>query len=296
MEISRKQQWLLGGGVTLVVVLVLFGMWARVSRTLPRQALAEASQAATLHTKAELMLHLPERLKGKPRPFTRVVSRVEGDVARGEGGIPELTGTVRVEATGKGTLFFADGEARILREAVVFNLHDLPVLLNPSGSLVDKWTYVDSSLLVMKEPQAAHAALQQVFSKLIYQGRERVAGESLRRFDGTLTEEEEQSLATVLSREQSGNLGLDVVARLLEAHKLKRMSVWVGSRKELRRVELNFVHPLQRGGEFDFATLVLTFTDYGKPVTIVRPARQLTVRPDVFARLFGTGDVEEVQR
>lgn len=294
--ISKKQQWLLVGGIGVAVVLVLFGVWGRTYRRWPLMALAEVSTAQTMHVKAELTLHLPERLKGKPRPFTQVVSRVEGDVARGEGGTPELTGMVRVEATGKGTLFFAEGEARILREAVGFKLHDLPLLLNPSGNLIDKWTYVDSSLLTMKEPAEAQAALQQTFSRLTYTGRERVAGESLKRFDGTLTEDEEQPLAIALSREQSGNPGLDVIARLLEAHKLKRMSVWVGSQKELRRVELNFVHPLQRGGEFDFATLTLTFTNYGKPVTIDRPAKQLTVRPEVFARLFGTGDVEEVQR
>jgi hypothetical protein len=296
MMISKKQRWLLLGGVGVVIVLVLFGMWSRVSRTLPVQSLAAASRASTFHAKAELTLHLPERLKGKPRPFTQVISRVEGDVARGEGGVPELTGRLRVEATGKGALLFAEGEARILREAVAFKLHDLPVLLNPSGSLIDKWTYVDSSLLAVKEPQAVQTALQQVFSKLSYHGRERVDGESLRRFDGTLTEKEEQQLATLLSREQSGNLGLDVVARLLKAHKLKRMSVWVGSQKELRRVELTFVHPLQRGGEFDFATLTLTFTEYGKSVTIDRPEKQLTVEPKVFARLFGNGDVEAVQR
>lgn len=296
MAISNKQRWLLVGGAGVAVVLVLFGMFWRVNRALPTQALAQASQAATLHAKAELTLHLPERLQGKPRPFTQVISRVEGDVKRGEGGVPELTGTLRVEAAGTGALLFAEGEARILREAVAFKLHALPVLLNPSGSLIDKWTYVGSSLLAMKEPAAAQAALRQVFSKLTYTGRERVAGESLKRFDGTLTEGEEQQLALLLSREQLGNLGLDVIARLLKAHKLKRMSVWVGSHKELRRVELNFVHPLQRGGEFDFATLTLTLSAYGKPVTIDRPAKQLAVEPKVFARLFGSGDVEAVQR
>lgn len=293
---SKKQQWLLFGGVGVAVVLVLFGLFGRVSRRLPLEALAMAVATQTMHVNSELTLHLPERLNGKPRPFTQVVSRVDGDVARGDGGVPELTGTLRVEATGKGTLFFADGEARILHDAVAFKLHDLPVLLNPSGNLIDKWTYVASTLLTTKDPGAAGAALQQVFTKLSYTGRERINGESLRRFDGTLAEEEEQQLAHVLSKEQSGNLGLDVVARLLGAHKLKRLSVWIGSGKELRRIELNFVHPLQRGGEFDFATLTLTFTDYGKPVSVDRPEKQLTVRPAVFARLFGTGDVEEVQR
>ncbi len=295
MTMSNKQRWLLVGGLGLALVLVLFGLFGRLNRGLPLKALALVTTAQTLHVNSELTLRLPERLRGKPRPFTQVISRVEGDIVRGEGGVPELTGKLRVEATGKGTLFFADGQLRILREAVAFNLHDLPVLLNPSGSLVDKWTYVNSALLTTKDPGAAGAALQQVFSKLSYMGRERIAGESLRRFDGALTDEEEYQLATVLARGQSGNLGLDVVARLLEAHRLKRFSVWVGSGKELRRVELNFVRPLQRGGEFDFATLTMTFTEYGKPVTIDRPAKQLTVSPEVFARLFGAGEVERVQ-
>lgn len=296
MMAFTKQQWLLVGGIGAVLVLVLFGMWWRGSRAVPIKALTAATQAQTFHVSSELTLHLPERLRGRPRPFTQVVSRVEGDVQRGEGGTPELAGTLRMEATGKGTVLFADGEARILHEAVAFKLHDLPVLLNPSGSLIDKWTYVERPLLALREPAAVRAALQSVFSKLTDQGRERIAGESLRRFEGTLTEEEEQQLAGVLGREQSGNLGLDVIARLLEAHKLKRVSVWVAGGNELRRIELNFVRPLQRGGEFDFATLTLTFTDYGKKVAIDRPAKQSTVQPAVFAKLFGTGDVEEVQR
>lgn len=293
---SNKQRWLLGGGVAVVVVLLLFGFSSRANRLAAAKAWQNMVGSETMHVEAEITLNLPERRRGRPRPFTRVVGRVEGDVKRNENSGPELTGNLRVEASGKGTVLFAAGEGRILHDSVAFKLHDLPILFNPSGSLLDKWTYVDSPLLQTREPQRVGEAGRQMLGKLSYQGRERLNGETVRRFESSWSEEEEQQLAAVWRREQSGNLGLDAVARLLEAHKLKRMTVWVGASRELRRVEFNFVRPLQRGGEFDFATLSLTFTDYGKKVTIDRPERQLTVGPRVFVRLFGTGDVEAVAR
>jgi hypothetical protein len=238
-------------------------------------------------------MNFPERLRGQERPFTKATVRVEGDVKQSEDRTPELAGTLFLEARGRGNVFFADGQLRVLRERVLFNLDNLPVFLNPSGSLVKKWTKVESSLLTTRNADQVQEVVAGVLAKAVPAGSESVQGEQLARFRISLTEEEEAALAELMQRSASGNAGLHVLARLLSANRVESLTLWTRG-SELRQVQAHFVRPVTEGQEFDFALLTLRFTDYGKKVAFDIPETTLRVRPDVFARIFGGGQVEQV--
>lgn len=121
-----------------------------------------------------------------------------------------------------------------------------------------------------------------------------VDGERLDKYSVSLSDEEQQQLAGILTLENSGNRGLNTIARLLKANKLESLNIFLNKNQELSRIEAHFIRPLSNGDTFDFATLTLTFSDYGKDVAIDLPQKQVTVKPEVFSKLFGTGDVAPV--
>lgn len=261
------------------------------------KAFHRLAEGETWHAKSELTIQLPERLRGQDRPFTDIDIVVEGDVLRAEGKNPEMTGELSLEAKGRGNIFFADGQALILQDRVLFNLDNLPVFLNPSGSLVERWTEVAVPVLETRNGDQVREALAAVVQKLEPAGSEDVDDEKLKKFTAALTKEEGQALGEVLRIRTSGNRALHVVYRLLDANILKELNVWVDSGdNEVRRITAHFARPLTDGGEFDFATLTLTFSDYGKEVVIAPPERQLTVRPEVFGKLFGgSGELDAIE-
>lgn len=296
-RLSQRATVVVGAGVLLIAI----GLG--VALVVARRGSAEAAlgrllSADTFHAKSELAINLPPRFRGVDRPFTRVTIALDGDVARHADRTPEFSGQLAMEARGRGNVFFADGQIRILRDTVLFSLDNLPVFLNPSGSLVKKWTKVETSLLRTHTPETVREAARSLAARMEHVGRDRIEGERVQRYRLTLTEEEERAVADILRRTSSGNAGLDTIARLLDAHVMKEFTVWV-SGNDVRRIQAHFVRPFDDAQgepqEFDFATLTLTFTEYGKTVTIDVPEHQLTARPDVFARMFGTGQAEEVK-
>jgi len=275
--------------VLLVIVVVIVRSYH--GRGDLRQAIQALSQASTFHAASDLKLTLPLLSQGKERPFNALDIKVEGDVTRG-GPTPELTGTVYMEAKGRGSIFFADGDVRLLKDATAFRLENLPVLLNPTGNLLKKWTYVPVPVLASTNPPAIQTVVNQVIQKLSYRGQDKIEGVSTLHFSGTVTPVEEQQIHDVLEQKTSGNRALNIIARLLNGGDIKSIEVWVDkSTHEIPRFRLSFVHPVKNSQPVDFATLDLSFTDYGKKVTITRPPQQSTAKPDVFAKLFGTGQV-----
>lgn len=300
MTMSSKQRWLLVGGVGLALVFVLFVMVSR--RHADTQKAAEKLLSAdAMHVKTELLINLPERFRGQERPFTKVMIRLDGEVARAGDQTPEFTGSLYLEARGRGNVFFADGQGRILKDRVLFNLDNVPVFLNPSGSLVKRWVKVEASLLTARHSAHVREVLAAGFRNLQRTGLDTVDGEKLVRYSGTFSEEQEQQMADVLRQDVSGSPALHTLARLLNTNQVKTFDVWIdGSAQEIRRVRVHFVRPVRPAqGEpfdFDFATLTMAFTDYGKEVAIDVPEARRVVKPEVFARLFGTGNVEAVAR
>ena len=288
-------------GVTVIVVAVLLiilliFLAANRNQVVAKQAMEKLMTTQSMSTEVELELNLPPSLQGRERPLTDVVVRVQGDVLVDDDGTPELSGILYNEARGRGNIFFADGQIKILSDKVMFRLDNLPVFLNPSGSLIERWTDVDSSLLKTSNGDEAFEALKIVLSGMDFVNKEKIEGERLLRFSLQSSAEIEGELEEVFKLENSDNLGLDVIARLIKANDIKRLDVWVNKgRTEVRRVEANFVRILSNGSEYDFATLTMKFDQYGKEVVIERPAGELTVRPEVFAKMFGSGELESVE-
>jgi len=289
----------LGLVAVVVAVGILLGMG--VAGRLGNGEVVEAATQRLMaedswHVKAELVLHLPERLRGKQRPFTEVKAKIEGDVVKNDEGARELTGTLAGEAKGRGNIFFADGDIRLLEDAVAFRLENLPVLLNPSGSLTRRWTYVDRPVLAVNNSDDIAGGLRAAVAGLREVGEESVEGRRSRHYQGSLTQEQEESLYEMLRQRSSGSLAWHQLARLLQSNDARSLDVWVDEKnKTIARIKIDFTRPLSDGRRFDFATLDLVFSDYGKEVVIDRPEKELTARPDAFANLFGTGEIAAVE-
>ena len=208
----------------------------------------------------------------------------------------EMAGNMSLEARGPGNIFYSEGEVKVFEDEIAFKLSEFPVLLNPSGSLSGKWTYVPTQILGLKNGRQDLAALNGLGKNLVYQGEETIGSDRTWHFSGTLSDEISQQMQAAWQVDSSGNKGLDVVARLLQANKVKQVEVWVAKKdSQLRRIKVNFVRPLKNGNEFDFATLDVTLSDYGRVAVVERPVKELTVRPDVFAKIFGTGEIQEIK-
>ena len=297
-EKDNRKKLLFGAGVVVLMLLAVMA-WAQASQAKKGTAIMEKAaeqlqQAGGLHSEVSLSINLPERMRSKQRPLTKVTIDLNGDVVKGEQAL-EMAGDMNLEAKGPGNIFFAKGEMRVLEDATAFKLSEFPVLLNPSGNLSGKWTYVPSRLMTIKQDGLALAVLQKLGEGLNYQGTEKIDAESTWHFAGTVSDEASKQVQEAWRMSNSDNKGLDTVARLLAANRVKQLDVLVSKNNDqLRQIKANFVRPLSNGNEFDFATLEISLTDYGKVVTIDRPAEELAVKPDVFAKLFGSGEIEEI--
>ena len=286
-------------GIIVVVVVAgaaLMGVkaWNKGPEAVDK-AFMKLATADTLHASAELSLNLPDRFRGRRRPLTRVNIAVEGDVARNEAGIPELTGTLKGEGRGSGTSFFFDGVTTLLHDRVAFRLTEFPVLLNPSGSLSNRWTHVNVPLLATHNPQALQGLLSTLAQQADYQGRETLEGTRVAHYSVALTADQEDELVKAFELPTSGNRALHTLARLLRANNVDALDLYINSSNdELTKITVHFVRPLPDGTNYDFANLTLSFTEYGKSVTIETPPEEARVRPEVFSNLFGTGEVQAV--
>ena len=299
-EMDKQKKTLLGVGAVLMLVLLVVVVWVRATQAkkgavVMERAVEQLQQAGGLHSEINLLINLPERMRSKQRPLTKVTINLNGDVVKG-GQELAVTGNMDLEAKGPGNIFYAKGELRAFEDKTAFKLSEFPVLLNPSGNLSGKWTYVSTRLLGIKQDGQPGAVLSRVGEGLEYQGTEKIDGEQTWHFSGTVSDEVSKQVQEAWRQSNSDNKGMDVVARLLEANRVKQMDVWVSKNKsQLRQIKVNFVRPLSNGNEFDFATLEVKLTKYGQIATIDRPAEELAVKPEVFAKIFGTGEIKEIK-
>ncbi|MBI1833567.1 MAG: hypothetical protein HYR90_01955 [Candidatus Andersenbacteria bacterium] len=291
---DKKRAYLLLGVGVLVLLLILIQATTPSRRMRQLRGAAENLAAAeTMHTKAELELNLPVQLRTQERPIVGVTARVEGDVDnRGER--PQLSGTVFTEARGRGMILFADGQIRILQDKVRFNLVNLPALLNPRGTLINKWTNVEVPLLETNNSDEVKNAIGAIVAGAKYVGEEDlpgVEGVSAKKFTRTFTAEEEEVLSEAFRQGHSGNRGLHILTRLLRAFDVRTFEIWVTG-DEVRRVYTEFA---KENDAEPRAKLTLEFSDFGKEVTIEEPEQEINVDGAVFGRIFGRGEISEIE-
>lgn len=284
-------------GIILLIVAIRMGGASGKQRTLAK-AFENLVAAESYHAAASLDMKLPTRQNVNQQPLVDLFIDVEGDVVK-QDGRPVLAGTMRQEARGRGMILFADGELRILRDSVAFRLDNLPTLLNPQGNLIDKWTYVDVPVFQTNNEGDVRAAFASMLQNTEYLGTDEPPGEQgdpMLHYKKNLNAEQEDALVQMMRQGVSGNRALNVLARLLRAYDVQEFDIWVdGGSKEIRVIHVVFGRPVAEGQAETVATLQLAFSDYGKQVAIDEPERELSVRPDVFGRIFGSGEIQELQ-
>lgn len=286
--------------VAVVVVLVIAGVRSQgqeetQGRDAIEEAIANVIAANSYHAMAELVLDLPSQRN--PAQLIDVVMRAEGDIQETENDTL-FGGNLFIEAKGRGLVLFTEGELRIMPASVAFKLNSLPALLNPEGTLTDKWTYVDTDTLRSTNTLEINQLLIDVGSSLQRRGPERIPGTEQQgiHYQGQLTQEQEDVLVAALRQPTSNSKAWNVVARLLRAFDARVVDVWIDEEEnpQLRRVAVTFENPEVQNDDPE-ATLILAFSDFGKEVNIEAPEREITVSPEVFARLFGEGDVRVLE-
>lgn len=258
------------------------------------QVFDQLEKADSLHAEAALLLHLPGQ-QNEETLLQIVTFDVAGDAKRNEDGMYEFVGDGSIEAQGRGTTLTTKGSIDFLSDAVVFRLSEIAALLNPSGSLQDKWTYVSATPLKIKNMEAVMAVRDFFVNHLVDKGEEDAGGQVLNRFDVSLTDQLKGELQQLLSQSTTGSSALGVVSRLLRAYDVKDMSLWVDPNSlEVVRWGAEFVESVNDEKQ-QAAIIVISLTDYGKDVVIERPPEEENVDSQIFADLFRTGEVQEVK-
>lgn len=298
---SNYLLWIVGG--IIVVVLLIMGARGNGGEGGPfsskqnslERAVANLIAASTYHATAELELNLPSQQN--PAQLVDVTMRVEGDVKETENDTL-FGGSLFIEAKGKGLVLFTEGQLRLLPDTVAFRLDSLPALLNPEGTLAEKWTHVDAAVLRSSNTDEINQALIDVSNSLLRRQVELIpeVNEEAMHYQGQLTEEQEQVLVDAMEQKASGSPAWNVIARLLRTYDVRAIDAWVREKgtPELRRLEIEFENQEVESQE-SVAKLVMTFSDFGKDdVDIQEPEEEITVSPQVFSRLFGEGEIGAV--
>lgn len=279
-------------GVILLVGIIGGGIWMVTAKSRRQAAVAQSftnfRQAASYHVTADIAVKLPEEMmNNQKRPLQAVAMTIQGDIVRSET-TPEFTGSMRAEAKGPGMVLFSEGELRSFADSVAFRLDSLPSLLNPSGNLQKKWTYVQTPVFITNNPEAIMDSVVGAAQQLTYTGKDTVPGTtvSAEHYTGSIPPEQEDALAGVLAKTASGNTTFDMIARMLQSYTIQSADVWVKDHN-IRGMKLTFVKD-QNDPATSAAHLQLSFSDFGKAVAIERPPQELTVRPEVFSQLFRT--------
>lgn len=250
-------------------------------------ALGNFLDAETYHAKVGLEMALPVRVPNREQPFKQVDMRLDGDVAEKETGA-EFSGRLYAEARGRGNVFFADGDIRMFEDATAFRLENLPVLLNPSGSLVEKWTYVDASLLRVNNQDEILARIGEILQKA-EKGKDE---DGIQWWLVPAGEAEENMVIEAIRPGVSGSEAWGVLTRILRAYDVKTLVLAVDKEnKELRQAVMIAGEKSENGEISDKVKLTLEFSEYGKEVMVERPPQEATAKREVFGRVFGSGEL-----
>ncbi len=297
---NRNQVFALVGGV-IIVILIAIGIQARFGGS-EQKVLAESLQKVVsgtpLHSTTTLDLDLPAR-KGGRNLLVDVTIKTEGDLSKRENELA-YAGDLHIEAKGQGTIFFANGDIRILPDSTVFRLDELPSILNPTGSLLNKWTRVNTSLLKAEHKENFSTAVASLAQRVTAKEEQPMPGgtKDMLYYRGSLSPDDEEALIKTFELKESHSQALNVIARLLKGFDAKDIEIWVDKgEKEVRFVRIQFTQPGQadRTSQPRTATLAFALSDYGKQVQVETPKEDITVRPEIFARLFGEGQVTSLE-
>lgn len=273
--------------VVMALLLVMFLTVRAGGKKELEKALGNMAAATSYHTKVNLKLALPVRSPDREQPFRQVEIKLAGDVARDDTGA-EFGGRLYAEAKGRGNIFFADGEIFLLSDATAFRLENLPVLLNPTGSLVERWTYVDAALLRVNNNEQILAQLGGLANKAVKGARV----EDTQWWLVPVTEEDEPRLIEMMRPGVSGSEAWGVLTRILRAYEVKTLALAVDKRNNsLSQVVMVAGERGEEGEISDKIELIVEFSDFGKDVVIERPEREATAKREVFGRVFGSGEL-----
>lgn len=298
---SNYLLWIVGG----VIIVVLIIMGARrgddsgggrsANQNGLERAVANLVAASSYHTETELTLDLPSRQS--PAQLVDVTMKLEGDVKETEND-SLFAGDLFIEAKGRGLVLFTEGQLRALPDTVAFRLDSLPALLNPEGTLAEKWTHVDTSVLRSNNTDDINQTLLDTANTMLRRQVEEIPGadEEGMHYQGQLTAEQEEALIDVMRQGVSGSPVWNVIARLLRSYDVRVVDAWVREKgtPELRRLVVEFESPQAEGSEDPVAVLTMNFSDFGKDVEVQLPEEEIAVSPEVFGRLFGEGDLDAV--
>lgn len=287
---SQVKKWWPAGAMAAVVLtlLIIIVLIARANgKKELRTALNSLREAEAYHAILNLELALPVRAPGREQPFRQVEIWLEGDVLDKEAGA-EFAGRLFAEARGRGNIFFVDGDIVLLEDATAFRLENLPALLNPSGSLVEKWTYVDASLLNVNNQEEILAMIGEVLEKAEKGKKEG----DIQWWQVAIREEEEKMVIEAIRPGKSGSEAWGVLTRILRAYEVKTLALAVDKKnKELRQVVLVAGERMEGGEISDKVKLTMEFSEYGKEVIVERPPQEATAKREVFGKVFGSGEL-----
>lgn len=237
-------------------------------------------QAHSTHITANLALTLPQNTTQLAnQPIIDIAIETEGDAIWRER--PSYVGTFTISTKGRGMQLFTDGEIYILPEFSVFNIKNLPTLLNPSGTLQGKWTKVATPLLRATNPELITPTFANIFQNWVESGTEN----SSVRYEKTFSEEDEKAAESAFNFTASNSQGLHVLARLLKHFTVDKAEAWVTENtQELTQLKFHFTNPADQNQQ---ATLQFMFSEQGKEVQMNAPNEEATVQPEIFAQLFG---------
>jgi len=285
----NKQQALALGGI------LLLGVGIIAYQSLPSVRNGEASQnqdsavqtawenlrnANSAHVVTSLDLKLPNTAaQAANQPVVDITIQTEGDGIWREQ--PAYSGTFAITTKGRGMQLFTDGEIRILPEATLFKLQNLPTLLNPSGNLLDKWTRVEGPLLRATNPEESNPVFTAIFSNWT----QKDSDNSSVRYEKTFSEDEERQIESAFRSQSSGSEALHILSRLVKNFNIDSAEAWLDSEnQELRQLKFHLTNSAKPD---QHATLQFTFSQQGKEVNIDTPETESTVRPEIFTQLFG---------
>jgi hypothetical protein len=255
-------------------------------------AWSKLQAAHSAHIATALAINLPtQQQKDQARPIIDVAIRTQGDSNWAD----KLTyaGDFTIEAKGRGMQLSTDGDIRLLPDKVAFNLHNLPTLLNPSGSLLNKWTIVNSTPFKITNAEEVTPALKTFFDNWVYKGDDNIHGPA-HHYTKDVSDDEAKALQNTFSQHKSGSAGLNIIARLLQNFAIDQADAWVGrDNQQLQRLSIHFKKNESKDQQ---ASLQFDLSDYGKQVAVDAPQEELNVKPEVFEQLFGTGNVGSVKK
>lgn len=257
------------------------------SKSRVEKAFANLTNSSTFHLTVALDLAVPTRDQAKEKPVPLVLSKFNGDVRR-EGETMQLAGTLAAEMRDQGRALYANGDIRVLSDAVAFRLATAPAALVENDNLVSRWTYILTSPVKVQANGGVRGALAMFISNLTFKDSTKTEAERLDTYRTEFKPEDEQLVLKELEKNGNANAIQVALVHVLQAYDTQWAEVQIDSRDQIRKIEVALTLP---NDNRPAVLLTVRLSDYGKEVDISRPPQELTVKPDVFKTIW-TGDLQ----